>query len=128
MIGRVDDKHIRGNHNYVHLIGSDKLSSELKVINVNANADYTHMELDYMYDDPKDPLRVYYRSDHYNFAKHGIPIAFYFSGLHPDYHMPSDTVDKINFDLLAKRAKLVFHTAWEIANRDKRIVVDSNKE
>ncbi|WP_353125531.1 M28 family peptidase [Parapedobacter pyrenivorans] len=128
MIGRIDDKHLRGNHNYVHTIGSDKLSSELKVINENANATYTHMELDYMYDDPKDPMRIYYRSDQYNFAKHGIPVIFYFSGLHPDYHTPADTVDKINFEMLAKRARLVFHTAWEIANRDKRLVVDSNKE
>lgn len=128
MIGRVDDKHLRGNHNYVHVIGSDKLSSELKAINENANAEYTHMELDYMYDDPKDPMRIYYRSDQYNFAKHGIPVIFYFSGLHPDYHTPADTVDKINFELLAKRARLVFHTAWEIANRDERLVVDSNKE
>lgn len=128
MIGRIDDKHLRGNHNYVHTIGSDKLSSELKVINENANADYTHMELDYMYDDPKDPMRIYYRSDQYNFAKHGIPVIFYFSGLHPDYHTPADTVDKINFEMLAKRARLVFHTAWEIANRDQRLVVDSNKE
>ena len=128
MIGRIDDKHLRGNHNYVHVIGSDKLSSELKTINENANADYTHMELDYMYDDPKDPMRIYYRSDQYNFAKHGIPVIFYFSGLHPDYHTPADTVDKINFELLAKRARLVFHTAWEIANRDQRLVVDSNKE
>ncbi len=128
MIGRIDDKHLRGNHNYVHAIGSDKLSSELKVINENANAEYTHMELDYMYDDPKDPMRIYYRSDQYNFAKHGIPVIFYFSGLHPDYHTPADTVDKINFEMLAKRARLVFHTAWEIANRDNRLVVDSNKE
>lgn len=128
MIGRIDDKHLRGNHNYVHVIGSDKLSSELKVINENANAEYTHMELDYMYDDPKDPMRIYYRSDQYNFAKHGIPVIFYFSGLHPDYHTPADTVDKINFEMLTKRARLVFHTAWEIANRDQRIVVDSNKE
>ncbi|WP_262247611.1 M28 family peptidase [Parapedobacter soli] len=128
MIGRIDDKHLRGNHNYVHVIGSDKLSSELKVINENANAEYTHMELDYMYDDPKDPMRIYYRSDQYNFAKHGIPVIFYFSGLHPDYHTPADTVDKINFEMLAKRARLVFHTAWEIANRDARLVVDSNKQ
>ncbi|MGK6351912.1 M28 family peptidase [Parapedobacter sp. DT-150] len=128
MIGRVDDKHIRGNFNYVHVIGSDKLSSELKVINEEANATYTHMELDYMYDDPKDPMRIYYRSDHYNFAKHGIPVVFYFSGLHPDYHTPTDTVEKINFEMLSKRARLAFHTAWEIANRDKRLVVDSNKE
>jgi len=128
MIGRVDDKHLRGNHNYVHVIGSDKLSSELKTINENANAEYTHMELDYMYDDPKDPMRIYYRSDQYNFAKHGIPVTFYFSGLHPDYHTPADTVEKINFELLAKRARLVFHVAWEVANRDQRLVVDSNKE
>lgn len=128
MIGRIDDKHLRGNHNYVHVIGSDKLSSELKVINEKANAEYTHMELDYMYDDPKDPMRIYYRSDQYNFAKHGIPVIFYFSGLHPDYHTPADTVDKIDFEMLSKRARLVFHTAWEIANRDKRLVVDSNKE
>lgn len=128
MIGRIDDKHLRGNHNYVHVIGSDKLSSELKIINENANADYTHMELDYMYDDPRDPMRIYYRSDQYNFAKHGIPVIFYFSGLHPHYHTPADTVDKINFEMLSKRARLVFHTAWEVANRDKRLVVDSNKE
>lgn len=86
------------------------------------------MELDYMYDDPKDPLRIYYRSDQYNFAKHGIPVIFYFSGLHPHYHTPEDTVDKIDFDMLSKRARLAFHTAWEVANRDKRLVVDSNKE
>lgn len=128
MIGRIDDKHLRGNHNYVHVIGSDKLSSELKIINENANAEYTHMELDYMYDDPKDPMRIYYRSDQYNFAKHGIPVIFYFSGLHPDYHTPADTVDKIDFEMLAKRVQLVFHTAWEVANRDERLVVDSNKE
>ncbi|SEL75546.1 M28 family peptidase [Parapedobacter koreensis] len=128
MIGRIDDKHLRGNHNYVHAIGSDKLSSELKAINENANAEYTHMELDYMYDDPKDPMRIYYRSDQYNFAKHGIPVVFYFSGLHPDYHTPADTVDKIDFEMLARRAQLVFYTAWEVANRDKRLVVDSNKE
>ncbi len=128
MIGRIDDKHLNGNHNYVHAIGSDKLSSELKAINEKANATYTQMELDYMYDDPKDPMRIYYRSDQYNFAKHGIPVIFYFSGLHPDYHTPADTIDKIHFELLCRRARLAFHTAWEIANRDKRLVVDSNKE
>ncbi len=127
MIGRIDDKHLRGNHNYIHVIGADKLSSELYTINENANADYTHMELDYMYDDPNDELRIYYRSDQYNFAKHGIPVIFYFSGLHPHYHTPEDTVDKIDFDMMAKRTRLVFHTAWEIANRDQRLVVDSNK-
>ncbi|HZH54782.1 MAG TPA: M28 family peptidase, partial [Sphingobacteriaceae bacterium] len=68
-----------------------------------------------------------YRSDHYNFARHGIPSIFYFSGLHPHYHTPEDTIDKIDFEMMVKRAKLVFHTAWELVNRERRIVVDSNK-
>lgn len=128
MIGRIDDKHLNGNHNYLHIIGSDKLSSELFEINKQANERYTKMELDYMYDDPKDPMRIYYRSDQYNFAKHNIPVTFYFSGLHPHYHTPEDTVDKINFPMMVKREKLVFHVAWEVANRDKRLAVDSHKE
>lgn len=128
MIGRIDDKHLNGDHNYIHVIGSDKLSSELYAINKKSNELYTKMELDYMYDDPKDPMRIYYRSDQYNFAKHRIPVTFYFSGLHPHYHTPEDTVDKINFPMMVKREKLVFHTAWEIANRDARLAVDSNKD
>ena len=127
MIGRIDDKHLEGNHNYIHVMGADKLSSELHTINYNANATYTHMELDTTYNDPKDPQRLYYRSDHYNFAKMGIPSIFYFSGLHPHYHTPEDTIDKIDFEMMVKRAKLVFHTAWELVNREQRIVVDSNK-
>lgn len=128
MIGRIDDKHLHGNHNYIHAIGTDKLSSELKAITELANKEYTQMELDYSYDDPKDPMRLYYRSDHYNFALQGIPSAFFFSGLHPDYHTPHDTVDKIDFPMMVKREKLVFHILWEIANRDKRLAVDNNKE
>lgn len=128
MIGRIDDMHLRGNHNYIHVIGSDKLSSELHTIILDANADYTHMELDLTYNDPEDPNRIYYRSDHYNFAKHGIPSVFFFSGLHPHYHTPEDTIEKIDFDMMVKRARLVFHTAWEVANRDGRLIVDSNKK
>lgn len=128
MIGRIDDKHLNGNHNYIHAIGLDKLSSELKQITEAANDSYTKMELDYMYDDPKDPMRLYYRSDHYNFAEKGIPSAFFFSGLHPHYHTPEDTVDKIDFPMMVKREKLVFHVTWEIANRDKRLMIDADKE
>lgn len=128
MIGRIDDKHLNGNHNYIHAIGLDKLSTELKVITETANDTYTQMELDYMYDDPNDPMRLYYRSDHYNFAEKGIPSAFFFSGLHPHYHTPEDTVDKIDFPMMVKREKLVFHITWEIANRDKRLPVDANKK
>ena len=128
MIGRVDDKHLKGNHDYIHAIGSDKLSSELYHINKDENEKHTKLEIDYMYDNPKDPMRLYYRSDHYNFAKKGIPSVFYFSGLHPDYHTPADTYEKIDFPLMVKREKLAFYTAWQIANRDNRLIIDSNKE
>lgn len=127
MIGRVDPPH-EDNTNYIYLIGSDKLSSELHAISEKANEQFINLELDYKYNAPDDPERIYYRSDHYNFAKHRIPVIFYFNGVHADYHKPSDTVDKINFELLVKRAKLVFHTAWAVANRDKKPVVDSNKK
>lgn len=127
MIGRIDPSH-ESDPNYIYLIGSDKLSSELHEISEKANSLYTKLSLEYKYNAPNDPERIYYRSDHYNFAKHGIPVIFYFNGVHADYHKPSDTVDKINFELLVKRTRLVFHTAWEIANRDNRLVVDvSNK-
>lgn len=128
MIGRIDDKHLMGNHNYIHAIGLDKLSSELQPMAEKANAEYTHMELDFGYNHPDEPMRLYYRSDHYNFAEKGIPSAFFFSGLHPHYHTPEDTVDKIDFPMMVKREKLLFHLTWEIANRDKRPVVDSNKK
>ena len=71
-----------------------------------------------------DPNRFYFRSDHYNFAQYNIPVIFYFSGTHEDYHGPGDTADKIRYDLLTKRAKLIFHTAWEIANMEETIEVD----
>lgn len=119
MIGRIDPNRKKGDStNYVYVIGDDKLSSELHSINVAQNKKYTKLELDYKYNDPKDPQRIYYRSDHYNFARKGVPIIFYFDGIHQDYHRPSDTPDKINYDLLEKRARLVFYTAWEMANRD----------
>lgn len=125
MIGRVDPEHEEsGNRDYVYVIGSEKLSSHLKVISEYANITYTNLDLDYRYDDPNDRNRFYYRSDHYNFAKKGIPIIFYFNGTHADYHRPTDTVDKIAFDVMAKRAQLVFHTAWLLVNRDNRTPVD----
>ncbi|MFH4965525.1 M28 family metallopeptidase [Gaetbulibacter sp. M235] len=123
MIGRIDPKHTE-NPNYVYLIGSDKLSTELHNISEAVNKKYYDMELDYTYNDDNDPNRFYYRSDHYNFAKNNIPVIFYFNGTHADYHKPSDTPDKINYDMLEKRARLIFTTAWELANRDKRIVVN----
>lgn len=127
MIGRNDKEH-EGNFNYIYVIGSDKLSSELHAISENANKTYTNLELDYTFNDPNDPNRFYYRSDHYNFAKHRIPIAFYFNGVHEDYHQETDEVDKINFPSAEKVTRLVFYTAWDLVNRDARIKVDSNKK
>ncbi len=122
MIGRCDADNC--GKDYVYVIGSEMLSSELKKINEKANADYTKLELNYKYDDPADPQRLYYRSDHYNFAKNNIPVAFYFDGIHEDYHQPTDDPDKIDYNALQKRTQLVFSTAWELANRKDRIVVD----
>ena len=88
---------------------------------LTANKTYTNLELDYTFNDENDPNRFYYRSDHYNFAKNNIPIIFYFNGTHDDYHKHTDTPDKINYDLLENRSRLIFYTAWELANRDERV-------
>ena len=123
MIGRLDKKHA-DNENYIYIIGSDMLSTDLHEINEKANATYTQLELDYEFNTTKDPNRYYYRSDHYNFAKNNIPVIFYFNGVHEDYHKETDTVDKIIFSKMEKITRLVFYTAWELANKDKRIVVN----
>ena len=126
MIGRYDENHIKDS-NYVYLIGSDKLSSELHELSEGVNKLYIKTTLDYTFNDEKDPNRFYYRSDHYNFAKNNIPVIFYFSGVHEDYHKSTDTVEKIDFKKTEKIARLVFHTAWEIANREDRIKVDKKE-
>lgn len=120
MIGRLDlDRKNADSLNYVYVVGDDKISSESTPLNEGVNTKYTKMGLDYKFNDPKDPQRIYYRSDHYNFAKIGIPIIFYTDGaVRPDYHRPTDTIDKIYYPLLTKRTLLVFYTAWEMANRE----------
>ncbi|MEP6795105.1 MAG: M28 family peptidase [Saprospiraceae bacterium] len=122
MIGRVDTLH--KNSNYTYVIGSDRLSTDLHKINEAMNMEYTHLDLDYTYNADDDPNRFYYRSDHYNFAKNGIPAIFFFSGVHADYHRPTDTPDKIMYDKAQTIAQLAFYTAWELANREERIRVD----
>ncbi|WP_151086492.1 M28 family peptidase [Hymenobacter baengnokdamensis] len=126
MIGRTDDAH-QGKADYVYVIGSDKLSSQLHAALIAANQQHGNLDLDYRFNDPNDPNRFYYRSDHYNFAKKGIPVAFFFNGVHADYHEASDEIAKIEFDKLEARARLVFYLAWDLANREARPVVDSNK-
>lgn len=127
MIGRVDAEH-EGKPDYIYIIGSDMLSSDLDKLGKKANTDYVKMNLDMKYNNRNDPNRFYYRSDHYNFAKHNIPVIFYFNGVHADYHQPGDEVSKINFPLLAKRARLVYFTAWELANGLKKPAVDKNED
>lgn len=123
MVGRVDEKHADDPY-YIYVIGSNRLSTDLHDINEAMNDRYTQLELDYTYNAEDDPNRYYYRSDHYNFAERGIPSVFYFNGTHEDYHGVGDTVDKINFDKMRKIGQLIFHTGWEIANRDERIRVN----
>ncbi|HEU4573931.1 MAG TPA: M28 family peptidase [Chitinophagaceae bacterium] len=126
MIGRTDSsRHYGDSTNYVYVVGDDKVSTDLKTISEGMNKKYTKLELDYKFNDPKDPNRIYFRSDHYNFARKGVPIIFYYDGmLGADYHKPTDTPDKINYNLMAKRAKLVFYTAWEMANRNDMLKRD----
>ena len=129
MIGRIGEEYLNkpDSANYIYSVGSYRLSTELGDLSEKINKTYTNMILDYKYDDPKDPQSIYTRSDHYNFAKLGIPVIFYYDGmLQQDYHRPGDEVSKINFDLLAKRAHLTYYTAWELANRPNRPVVDKN--
>ncbi len=130
MIGRIDTSRHKGDpNNYVYVVGDDKLSSELKVISEGTNNKYTKLELDYKFNDPNDRNRIYFRSDHYNFARKGVPVIFYYDGmLGSDYHRPTDTPDKINYELMSKRAQLVFYTAWDMANRDQMLKRDIKLE
>jgi hypothetical protein len=123
MIGRRDDLHPDTN-DYVYVIGSDYLSTDLYTVCESVNQKYIHLTLDYKFNDKKDPNRFYYRSDHYNFGKNGIPAVFLFNGTHADYHKATDEVSKIEFDALTKRTKYGFAIAWEIANRADKLVVD----
>lgn len=130
MIGRTDSSRKIGDSlNYVYVVGDDKLSTDLRKISEGVNKKNVKMELDYKFNDPNDRNRIYFRSDHYNFAKHGVPIIFYYDGmLGADYHKPTDTPDKINYNLMAKRAQLVFYTAWEMANRNDMLKRDLTLE
>lgn len=123
MVGRVDEKY-KDNPDYIYVIGSDRLSTDLHNISEMVNQKYTQLTLDYKYNDANDPNNYYGRSDHYNFARKGIPAIFFFNGTHEDYHMITDTEEKINYTKMEKVARHCFHTVWELANREDRIVVD----
>lgn len=125
MIGRMDSTYTAlNNPNYVYPIGSNKLASGLKPLLEQCNNTYTHLKLDYRYDDPEDKNRFYYRSDHYNFAKNDIPVVFFFNGTHSDYHKSTDTIEKINFAKMQTITRLVYYLAWQAASQNERLKVD----
>ena len=126
MIGRVDTERMTADTlNYIYVIGHDKLSTDLPVINEAANKASSNITLDYKFDDPNDKNRIYYRSDHYNFARKGVPILFFYDGmLQSDYHKPTDTIEKINFELMQKRVLMIYHTACEITQREDMLKRD----
>lgn len=123
MIGRNDIAHEKES-DYIYIIGSNMLSTDLHNVNEKANERYTQLKLDYKFNSKEDPNQFYYRSDHYNFAKNNIPSIFYFSGVHEDYHQPTDDIEKINFAKVEKVARLVFSTAWLLANGNQRPALD----
>jgi hypothetical protein len=108
----------------VFLIGSKMMSTELGEVSETTNKAFLNLQFNYKYDDPNDPERYFYRSDHYNYARKGVPIIFYMDGDHADYHQPSDSVEKINFEQMEKVARTIFATGWELANRATRPKVD----
>jgi Zn-dependent M28 family amino/carboxypeptidase len=128
MIGRskpdgdkqAEDQHLTDAHS-VYLVGSNRISPELHALSEDTNAEFQKLRLDYYYNDPANPERIYFRSDHWNYAKHGVPIIFYFDGVHVDYHKVTDTVDKIDFAKMTQITRLVFETGWRIANLDHRL-------
>ena len=124
MVGRIDNKHT-DKKEYIYLIGSDRLSTELHKLSERVNKKHTNLKLDYTYNEPDDPNNYYQRSDHFNFAQMNIPVLFYFNGTHEDYHQITDTADKIDYELLSLRTQLIFYTAWEIANRKTRLALDA---
>lgn len=110
--------------NEIYVIGSKMMSTELGELSENLNKSYLKLNFDYRYDDPADPHRFFFRSDHYNYARKGIPIIFYFDGEHEDYHRPSDEVQKIDFAKMEKVARTIYMMLWEVANLRTRPKVD----
>ena len=112
----------------IYSVGSDKLSSELKSIVEKVNKETVDFVFNYQFDDPNDPERIYYRSDHYNYAKHGIPIVFFTDNMQVDYHKPTDDYDKIDFAKIKKTDELVYGIVKDLANLDHKLAVDKEEK
>ncbi|MGB9182047.1 MAG: M20/M25/M40 family metallo-hydrolase [Pyrinomonadaceae bacterium] len=110
--------------NEIYVIGSKMMSTELGQMTEDVNKSFLNLTLNYKYDDPNDPNRFFFRSDHFNYARKGIPIAFFFDGEHEDYHRPGDSPDKIDYDKMQKVTRTIYTLLWEIANRPTRPKVD----
>jgi Zn-dependent M28 family amino/carboxypeptidase len=125
MIGRNRDDKL-SEENTVYLVGSDRISTELHEINRAANAEFEKpLTLDYEFNDPSDPEQLYTRSDHYSYAAKGIPIIFFTTGLHPDYHANTDEVSKIEFEKMTRIAQMIYETGVRVANLDHAPVRDN---
>jgi Zn-dependent M28 family amino/carboxypeptidase len=110
--------------NEIYVIGSRMMSTELGELTETVNKQYLNLTYDFRYDDPNDPNRFFFRSDHYNYARKGIPIVFFFDGEHEDYHRPGDSADKIDYQKMEKIARTIYMTLWEVANLPARPKVD----
>jgi Zn-dependent M28 family amino/carboxypeptidase len=110
--------------NEIYVIGSKIMSTELGELSEAVNKSFLNLKFNYKYDAPRDPEGLFYRSDHFNYAKRGIPVIFYFDGVHEDYHMPTDTADKIDYEKMEKVARTIFATLWKLANASSRPKVD----
>ena len=117
MIGRYDEAHADSSA-YIYVIGAGRISPDLDAVTRGMNEQYTKIDLDYTFDAEDDPNRFYYRSDHYNFAKNGVPSVFFFSGVHEDYHRTTDTPDKLDYNKMELVGRHAFLIAWNLANRD----------
>tara|TARA_R110000868_G_scaffold408293_7_gene691103 strand:- start:61521 stop:63134 length:1614 start_codon:yes stop_codon:yes gene_type:complete len=126
MIGRRDFEHPEDG-DYIYIIGGKIISSGLNTMLEEANLESVNITLSDRYNDLNDPNQFYRRSDHWNFGRLGIPFAFFFNGVHEDYHRPSDEVDKIDFEALTKRSQLIFTTIAKIANAEERPKVDNEE-
>ena len=126
MIGRVDTERLKKDTlNYVYVVGHNRISSDLKPVLEQVNQTANSLTLDYKFDNPKDPQRIFYRSDHYNFARLGVPVLFFYDGmLLGDYHKPTDDIERIQWELYEKRTDLIFRLAQEMANRNEALKRD----
>jgi len=110
--------------NQIYVIGSKMMSTELGGLSEAVNKSFLNLQYDYRYDDPNDPNRFFFRSDHFNYARKGIPIIFFFDGVHEDYHRPGDEPQKIDYQKMEKVTRTIYLTLWEVANRSARVKVD----